>query len=91
MRGIKTRRIRLWVKRRLLLASCAWGAVARFLLTVPVLFCTVPKAEVSIVVRHELSAITGAVHADVGPPEVVVRFAEAAITDKGRFCSHTRD
>jgi hypothetical protein len=48
-------------------------------------------AEVSIVVRHELSAITGAVHADVGPSEIVIGFAEAAIADKGRFCCHTRD
>jgi hypothetical protein len=47
--------------------------------------------EVSIVVRHEPFAVAGAVHADVGPSEVVVGFTEAAIADKGRFCSHTRD
>ncbi len=48
-------------------------------------------AQVSVVVRHELLAIAGAVDADVRPPQIVVRFAETAITHKSRFRSHAPD
>jgi hypothetical protein len=47
-------------------------------------------AYVSIVVRHELPAIAGAADADVGPSQIVIRFAEAAVANKGRFRSHDR-
>ena len=46
-------------------------------------------AQVPVVVRHELLAVAGAVHADVRPSEVVAGFAQAAIADEGRFRSHT--
>jgi hypothetical protein len=45
-------------------------------------------AQVAVVVRHELLTVADAIDADVGPSEVVVGFAEAAITDKSRFHSH---
>jgi hypothetical protein len=45
-------------------------------------------AKVSIVVGHQLLAAGGAVYMDVGPSKIVVRFAETAIANKGRFRSH---
>jgi hypothetical protein len=42
------------------------------------------------VVRHELLATARAVDADVGPSQIVIRFAEAAIADEGRLGSHDR-
>ena|ERR1700722_17644098 len=47
-------------------------------------------AEVPIVVRHKLSAVAGAVHADMGPSEIVVGFAETTIAEEGSFRSHPR-
>jgi hypothetical protein len=45
-------------------------------------------AKVSIVIRHQLLACSGAIDVDVSPSQIVVRFPEAAIADEGCFCSH---
>src|SRR5450432_4162395 len=45
-------------------------------------------AQVAVVVRHDLLAVAGAVDADARPPQIVVRFAQAAIANERRFRSH---
>src|ERR1700680_1891279 len=45
-------------------------------------------AQVALVVRHELLAVASAVDADARPPQIVVRFAQAAIANERRFRSH---
>ena len=45
-------------------------------------------AQVALVVRHELLAVASAVDADARPPQIVVRFAQAAIANERRFRSY---
>ena len=44
--------------------------------------------KISVVVRHELLAVAGAVDADARPPQIAIRFAQAAIANERRFRSH---
>jgi hypothetical protein len=46
-------------------------------------------AQIPINVRHKLLAIADAIDGNVRPPQIAVRFPEAAIADKGRFGCHT--
>jgi hypothetical protein len=48
-------------------------------------------AEVSLVVRHELPAVARAIHADIGPSEIVIGLAETTIAHEGSFRSRPRN